>query len=917
MKSNDGKTSEVNISQKWTNAINRVKAPITRFLVGIAGHSARYPKTYVVSTILISLGLATAGLFTNFNLETNEDVIWTPSNSRAQSHGYWINNESGFDAEPRFFLLLIHREGSNVLELEGVKRTFEALDTIRETEGYDDLCKEFYGETPCPIYSPTKFWNDKAEEFEENISTDGEAFEALSASTFPNGEVVVQNQIIGSPTEDENGSLKGAESLRVTINLPPLPERSADFEEKALDKLFELRDAWTEDGSGYVVQFFCERSFPDEFERAIINDIPLVPAAFFIMSVFTCIIFWRRDWVNSRILLGFGAVTAILLALLSGYGIMFLIGVPFTSMTQILPFIMFGIGLDDSFIIIGEYYRTDKCKTPEQRVHDTIDEVGGSIFVTTATSTLAFGLGNLSSIPAIFWLCQYAVPVLIINLFFQLIFFTPLIIIDERRVADRRRDVLFWKAAPNLGNEDKAIDEVKVKPKKESTITESDSEPQEGVFDRFLGWYADLLCKPIVSIVIVVSFIALFGVFTFLATKLQQEFEFTDVMPEDSYASSYWIELREYGAGVTFSGIYFRYVDQCDKSIQDQMEEYVVGISNIKSVRSEPELFWLRDFKKFSNETESVHDLTCNEQIAEFLTVPSFKSMYEKDIVLDESGDIIASRTFVLMDQVDQTDVKEQIGALLDQREVSESEDVNKNREDYAFFSFHSLYYIWEFYAIAVNELLQSAIIGISTVTLIALIFIPHISATFFVFPLITVLYVDMLGVLQLAGIAINAVSYVALAMSIGLLVDFLMHILLRYYETESTVRKEKVKDTLKTMGASVLIGAVSTFFGVVPLAFSKSAIFSTIFVSFLGLVTLGAGHGLILLPALLNLFGPRVCTKEGTKKMNTTIENHPESYASDNSEKNKENTRREDIYLCDESNENQEASMDEMEFSC
>jgi len=914
MRSNDEMASEVTISQKWTKTIKRFRAPVTRMLVGIADNSARYPKTYIISIIVISFALAVVGLFTNFNLEVNEDIIWTPTNSRAQLHGNFIDNESGFDPESRRFMVIIHRGGDNILSMEGVRRTFEVLDTVRETDGYDDLCKQFYGEDPCPINSPTQFWNNTAELFEESISTDEKLLAALSTTTFPNGEVVLQTSIIGNPTEDENGELISAESLRAIIKLPPLPESSESFESKGIDKLLKLRDAWAAEGDGYVFQFFAERSFSDEFQRAIINDVPLVPIAFVIMSIFTCIIFWRRDWVYSRVLLGFGAVTAILLALLSGYGLMFLIGVPFTSMTQILPFIMFGIGLDDSFIIIGEYYRTDKRKTPEERVHDTIDVVGSSIFLTSLTSTLAFALGNLSSVPAVFWLCQYAVPVLIINLFFQLMFFVPLIVIDERRIADGRCDVLFWKTAKNRGDElsrfsqDETVDQLQVKSKMESPVVES--ELQESFFDRFMGWYSDFLCKPIVSIAVVVAFIALFGVFTSLALKLEQEFKFTSVLPEDSYASAFYNELREFGAGVLTPAIYFRNVNQCDKSVQDQMEKYVVEISNLKEVSGEPALFWLRDFKKFANETESVQDLTCNEQVAEFLKIPAFKTMYERDIIISVSGDIAESRTYIRMD-IDQDDVNAQIDAILNQRSVSEAQEKNKNQEDFDFFTFDTLYYIWEFYAVALQELLLSAIIGIATVSIVALFFIPHISAILFIFPLIAVLYVDMLGILQLAGLHINAVSYVSLTVSIGLLVDFLMHILLRYYEAEPDTRKEKVKDTLKTMGLSVFVGAASTLFGVVPLGFSQSEIFSTIFFSFLGLVTLGAGHGLILLPALLNLCGPRVCIKEGKKNesTDTAIEDPPESYRSAYLEE----SNREAKNILDEVG----MEDDEMEYSC
>ena len=93
--------------------------------------------------------------------------------------------------------------------------------------------------------------------------------------------------------------------------------------------------------------------------------------------------------------------------------------------------------------------------------------------------------------------------------------------------------------------------------------------------------------------------------------------------------------------------------------------------------------------------------------------------------------------------------------------------------------------------------------------------------------------------------------------MSIGLLVDFLMHVLLRFFESAEKGRQERMKDTLRTMGSSVLVGGLSTFLGVMPLAFSVNQSFNIIFVTFIGLVTLGAGHGLVLLPTLLSLFGP------------------------------------------------------------
>ena len=87
-------------------------------------------------------------------------------------------------------------------------------------------------------------------------------------------------------------------------------------------------------------------------------------------------------------------------------------------------------------------------------------------------------------------------------------------------------------------------------------------------------------------------------------------------------------------------------------------------------------------------------------------------------------------------------------------------------------------------------------------------------------------------------------------------MVDFIMHILMRYYECTGT-RKERVKKTLQTMGSSIFVGGVSSLLGVSLLAFSTSNILQLVFVAVLGLVVLGILHGLVFLPVILSLIGP------------------------------------------------------------
>ena len=59
-------------------------------------------------------------------------------------------------------------------------------------------------------------------------------------------------------------------------------------------------------------------------------------------------------------------------------GLLFICGVPFTSITQMLPFILFGVGLDDAFVLVGAFDRTDEAASTGERVHAAIEDVGVS-----------------------------------------------------------------------------------------------------------------------------------------------------------------------------------------------------------------------------------------------------------------------------------------------------------------------------------------------------------------------------------------------------------------------------------------------------------------------------------------------------------------------------------------------------------
>lgn len=196
----------------------------------------------------------------------------------------------------------------------------------------------------------------------------------------------------------------------------------------------------------FKIDFLAERSIPDNIELEASQNASIIVVSYILMFLYVSVsIGFFPSKVHNRFILGFSGILVVIFSLITAIGITFYMKIPLTMISaEVVPFLILAIGVDNMFLISrAERTVPAHVKDVELRVAYAMKEIGPSIFAAAFCEALAFFIGMLTDVPALYSFCLVAGLSVIADFILQITLFIAALSLDGKRIAENRADIVF------------------------------------------------------------------------------------------------------------------------------------------------------------------------------------------------------------------------------------------------------------------------------------------------------------------------------------------------------------------------------------------------------------------------------------------------------------------------------------------
>lgn len=624
----------------------------------------------------------------------------------------------------------------------------------------------------------------------------------------------------------------------------------------------------------------------------------------------------KTRFIDSKVMVALGSIVTVIVAIVCAMGVMGYAQITLTLLAiNVIPFFILSIGIDNVFLMVNtlhdiqsnlksfDDYKEDWSFEKRRRYvfEKMLESVGPSMFVSSVTQITCFAIGSLANFPAVVTFAIFATFSLGFLFVFQITTIVALLSLDYKRTSQNRLDIFCCVQKKILDDENPLHSEI----------------PYKGVTQRLMVPYSKFILDWRVKVVVAILFMALVSVNVMFVPDLEIGLDQEMALPSDSYVYHYLQALASYirmGPPVYFvvkGGLNYTNPNHqnvicggqlCHKDSLN-MQIFLATLHSDITYISKPSNSWLDDFIDWSglygvccqyntssygfcasgdNSEDCRH---CNISRSEYANgrlrpepeafekyIPFFLQDPPTEIcnkaglasysaavnyVLDSEGRATVQDTNFMAYHSPLSTSKDYITAVDNGYRVSGEimAAIKKHTGlDIEVFPYSIFYVFYEQYLTMWADTFVAigyCLLGALFFNLVASGF--NILTTFAVIFNVILVIVNMMGIMYIWNIPLNAVSCVNLIVSIGIAVEFCSHISYAY-STSQRQGDEKIAEAIQKVGATIITGITFTNIPIIVLAFSYTEIIEVFFFRmFLSLVILGFLHGMVFFPVLLS----------------------------------------------------------------
>uniref|UniRef100_A0A183C9J7 SSD domain-containing protein n=1 Tax=Globodera pallida TaxID=36090 RepID=A0A183C9J7_GLOPA len=659
-----------------------------------------------------------------------------------------------------------------------------------------------------------------------------------------------------------------------------------------------------------------------EVRRMGVETAPLLVGSVVAMIVFVLFTLIRVRKTENRLWEAFVG------CLSSSIGLMSIAGWRFQSIIVAALFLVLSVGVDDIFILMRAWQRSNELYLIPERMAQCLEDAGPSITISSLTNVISFIIGAFSDTPAVRTFCIFSAIAISICWLYQLVFLSAVLVFSEgRRQKTVAKGIL--KGPKSDGQEYCAM--------------ASHGERLQRMIVEFWAW---AVTKWFTRFVLTLFMSVYFFISWQGIQILQSNISIDKMALPNSYLHQFQLQFETALRNMQPISVFvLRPGDLRDPQQLARVKQLVWDFEHaLNSYGAESTFFWLpqyEDFVRFyssgnENEDEGEADPTEDRPPPfDYTEMPAFfrsaSYFYLSSFVHHNESACLANQPECISSFFFVTNFHRVIKYHELVPTVREWRRIAQHYADMEVFAYSDhtpfvdqtmsidqtvlgsvaaallctcmvcLVFIPHFLSVVAavfstmsidQTVLGSVAAALLCTCMVCLVFIPHflsvVAAVFSVFSISCGIFgflalwgVDLGSLLKcplaLQITASDPLSMAALLMAIGFSVDFTSHISYHYYKAPDGNAQVRMQHTLTVIGWPMVQVGLSTIVALLPLLLKQSYLAMTIVV----VVCLGMFHGLVILPAVLTALP----STEDSKSSSTSSSSHSSAHRRESSQ--------------------------------